>query len=396
MKEFLSKHFSGTVHIRVIGNHTELFLNRCINEKIPIWNIKRTDKNDLTAYLFSKDVFLLRPLLRESDCKIQFIEKRGLPFIVRKFWSRSGLVVGFILFITVLFLLSNMVWGIEIKGATPKIEHKIAKELQNLGIQKGKLTIFLPTNQKIQQELSERIKEVTWIGVQLRGTTYEFNVVQKEIPKEKEALSPRNLVAKKTAVITNMFVEQGQPMVKENNVVRKGEVLISGIIGSEAKPQFVPAKGEVLGEVWYQSTVNQPLQRSFVTYTGESKEKYYVTLFGLKIPVWGFGEVPFKETDIKSNEKDLRFLKWELPISFSQEMVYEAEKHERTYTKEEAVELGIRSARDHIQNKLGDEAKIKEMEIGHKSFVNGTVNLKIDFFVIENIAMESPIIKEIE
>lgn len=396
MKEYLSKHLSGTVHIKVIGKHTELFLNRCIAEKIVIWDIKRVDKNCLTAYLFSKDVFLLRPLLREADCKIQFINKHGFPFFMKKLWSRSGLVVGALIFLVVIFLLSNMVWNIEISGATPKTEYKIEKALQNMGVKKGKLTLFLPSNQQIQEALSEQVGEVTWVGVQLKGTTYRFDVVEKEIPEKEEALSPRNLVAQKTGVITKIFVEQGQPMVRENDFVRKGEVLISGVIGSEDKPQFVPAKGEIFGEVWYGTEVKLPLESTFNTYTGEYKEKYYVDVFGLKIPVWGFGKVPYKEVDIKESEKKLRFLKWELPISFVQDTVYEAKKHKRHYTKEEAIEVGIKSARDNVANKLDEEAKIKDMRIRQKTFNNGTVNLKIDFFVIENIAKESPIVKEIE
>jgi similar to stage IV sporulation protein len=393
MKEYMSKRLSGIVHIKIIGFHTELFLNRCIAERIPIWNIRRISKECLTAYLFVDDVLYIRPLLRESDCKIRFIEKKGLPFLLKKIWSRSGLVIGIFFFLSVLFFLSNIIWNIEIEGAKPETEYKIEKALKDMGLKKGEFIFLLPTNQEIQQALSEQIKEITWVGVQLKGTTYEFDVVEKELAKEKESLNPRNLVAKKTAVITNMVVEQGQQIAKENDFVEEGELLISGIIGNEKNPQFVPAKGKVLGKVWYGSEVKVPLNSTFYSYTGESKEKHYITLFGLKIPIWGFSKISYKEVDVKEQVKSLNFLRWKIPIAYSREINYEADKHERTYTKEEAVDVGIKMAEDELAGKLSDEAKIIDMKIRHQSFVNGTVNLKIYFGVIENIVKESPIVK---
>jgi hypothetical protein len=62
-----------------------------------------------------------------------------------------------------------------------------------------------------------------------------------------EALSPRSLVAKKKAMVAKIYVEKGQPEVQVNDYVKKGQVLVSGLIGKEDNKKSIAAVGEVLG-----------------------------------------------------------------------------------------------------------------------------------------------------
>ncbi|UTW69946.1 sporulation protein YqfD [Anaerobacillus sp. HL2] len=36
----------------------------------------------------------------------------------------------------ILFVLSNMVWGVSIDGASPKVEHQLSQVVQELGIKR--------------------------------------------------------------------------------------------------------------------------------------------------------------------------------------------------------------------------------------------------------------------
>src|SRR5690606_40667427 len=89
----------------------------------------------------------------------------------------------------------------------------------------------------------------------LKGTTYQFQVVQKTEPKQQVEKSPGHLVASKKAVISHMFVERGKPMVKINQFVDKGQLLVSGAIGKEEEEMMVVAEGKVWGKTWYKTTV---------------------------------------------------------------------------------------------------------------------------------------------
>ncbi len=76
-----------------------------------------------------------------------------------------------------------------------------------------------------------------------------IKIVEATIPETPQLLSPRHLVASKNAMVTEIFAEKGKPVVKPNAYVRKGDILISGILGDEAHQQTVVAQGKVKG--WY-------------------------------------------------------------------------------------------------------------------------------------------------
>lgn len=118
-------------------------------------------------------------------------------------------------------------------GANPKTEYELRKAAVEIGVTKGKFIFLLPNVREIQRELTEKMDNVTWIGVTQHGTSYRLEVVEKEIPETKPITGPRHLVATKEAVIHSVFVEKGQPIVGVNDYVKKGSLLVSGLIGKE-------------------------------------------------------------------------------------------------------------------------------------------------------------------
>ncbi|MCQ6266270.1 sporulation protein YqfD [Fictibacillus sp. WQ 8-8] len=392
MKKDWLEPINSYVKVEIRGENIEDFINECLAQNISIWNIRRTNENAVTAYLYTKNIKGFRPLLKQTGCKIRFIEKNGLPFWAARMWRRNGLILGLAGFLVILFLLSNMVWNINVTGANPKTEYQLLKAAKELGIKKGKFIFLLPNVRQLQQQLTNAMDNVTWIGVSLNGTTYNFQVVEKEIPKRKEALSPRHLVAKKDAVIYDMFVEKGQPVVAPHQFVYKGALLVSGYIGKEGKTKLVPAKGVVLGETWYTTNVTIPLATKFQTYTGNTVTQHKLRLFGLRIPIWGWKDGEYKTKDVSENETPLKFWKWTLPVSYIKKVIRETDGVKRVYTKEEAVQAGRAMAKKEVRKLLAHDAQIKEEKILRQSVSNGKVNLSMHYQVIENIASEQPIL----
>ncbi len=393
MKNLWTNTFSGYTRIKIVGNYAELFLNKCIHEKISIWQIRRVGNEVIVCYVALVDVKRLRPIVKATKVKVYFIERKGMPFLFKKMLSRIGFVGGLISFITILFLLSNMVWNVTIEGASPKVEHQLSKVIQELGIKKGKFLFLLPNVEEIQKLATSKIDAATWIGVTLNGTTYHFRVVEQTLPEKQPPVSDRHLVAKKKAIIHDIFVEQGQGKVAPNDFVNKGEVLISGFIGKEGDLQLAPAKGKVLGEIWYKSKVSVPLVNKFSTLTGEKKTQYSLTFFNVSIPIWGFGKPQFSEYEINDNQNRLRFLKWELPIQYNRTSFLEKETQIREYSKEEALRIASSMAKEELLKKLGENAVIKGEKVLHETVTNGKVKLMIHYQVIEDITVPQPIIQ---
>ncbi|WP_338451574.1 sporulation protein YqfD [Niallia oryzisoli] len=385
--------FSGIITVKISGKGLERLLNTLIRNGLFIWQVRRQGVESITFKMKLSDVKEFRKYIRGSGCKVTFYKREGFPFLLKRLLHNSGFLAGSILFVLVILLLSNMIWGIQVKGADPATEYKIHKELDKMGVKVGKLQFFVDNVESIQRQLTDNVEEITWVGVELQGTTYHLQVVEKNEPKQPEYLSPQNLVANKKAVIVDMFVEEGQAVVDIHDSVEEGQLLVSGLIGKEGQNVQVPAKGKVWGETWYRSDVELPLKSTFQVFNGNEKRKYYLKIADFRIPIWGFGKIEYKEYETESNEKAIQFLKWKLPLSFINETHRDKEVETRIYSKEEAFQVAKEMAKLDIKNRLSEDSKIKGEKILHQSLDNGKVSLSIHFQIIENIAEGQPIIQ---
>ena len=393
MKNQWTNFFTGSLQVRIEGQGIERVINECVRNHILIWQVKKHGSQSVTFHMMLKDIKKIRTLMRNSGCKLYFVERRGMPFLVRKTLLNSGFLIGFVLFLFIITVLSNMVWDIEIEGANPQTEHQISRELKKIGISKGKFQFLLDDANTIQRQLTDKIDAITWIGVELKGTTYQFQVVEKNVPEPPEYISPRHIVAKKKAIITDLFVEEGQPLVTVNDHVEKGDIIVSGIIGKEGQTEIVSARGEIFGETWYKSDVTVPLSTSFNVFTGNYKQKHYVKIGNWTTPIWGFKQPEFENYEVDNDVREIRFLKWSLPISYVKVTVREKEKVTRQYTINEAIEAAKKIGRNDLLTKLDDDAKIKGEKVLRKTEQNGKVKVSIHYQVIENIVATEPIIQ---
>ncbi|HEX7064855.1 MAG TPA: sporulation protein YqfD, partial [Bacillales bacterium] len=166
--------FFGQVRLEVRGRRAEQFINRCIEHEINVTNIRRIGEQTIVCTVQSQDVRRLRPLLRQSDCKFHIAGRKGWPFFLNKLSFKKGFVAGILLFACLLFVLSNMLWRIEITGTDPETAHEIRKVLDKLGVERGEFQFSLPAKDEIQYAIADQIDQVAWVGATLNGTTYRF------------------------------------------------------------------------------------------------------------------------------------------------------------------------------------------------------------------------------
>lgn len=393
MKNPWTNLMTGVVKVKANGKGTERLLNKLMKANVHIWDVKRKDAESIIFTIDYSEVFKLRQAVRKSECKVSFISGNGGPFFLKRLKKNSGFIVGLLAFLLCIFILSNMVWGIKIYEADPATEHEIRKELDSIGVKVGKIQFFLDSPETIQRKLTESIGRLTYVGVDLKGTIYHLKVVEKKQPEEVIRTGPQHLVAKKKAIITDMLVEKGQAKVNVHDYVTKGQLLVSGIIGREEKPEVVSATGKIMGETWYKATVKMPLKTRFSVYNGDEYSNYYLTGRGFSLPVWGFSHPTYKQFEEETVSRPFHFLQWELPIGFKTKTQRSKEIIVREYTKEQAVVQAKMMAKSDLEKILDEDASIVGEKILHERIENGKIILSIHFQVIENIATGLPIIQ---
>lgn len=376
----------GHVKVAVTGKLTELFINRCVNSGIMIWDIQRKSQTTLTCYVYLRDVKKLKEILKKTDCRIRFLDRNGWPFFFKKLIRRKGVIIGIFLSLLILLALSNMVWRIDVKGADPKLEEEIRSLLKKDHLYVGSFEFFIPSLDELESMLSGKVTKATWINVSRDGTTYRIDVVQKELPKKEKKTGPQNLVAAKKAIIHRLFVERGQPVVESDQFVKAGQLLVSGMIGKNEDPKFVSAKGKVIGETWYQSATSVPLESRYATYTGKTYVKHRLQVFQFPLPVWGLQKKPYKAYDAETNVKPIHFLFWDLPVSYETIVYREKTVSARRLTVGEALAEGEKAAVKKLLSGLPGESEIVSQTIDKKQVKKGKLLFRSHFVVYENIA----------
>ena len=209
-------------------------------------------------------------------------------------------------------------------------------------------------------------------------------------------INNRNLIASKDAVVKKIIAKNGQVVKDINTYVKKGDTIISGeIMLNDTLKGYVPALGQVFGEVWYQMNVEYPFSYYEEKYTGRKKN-----VLSFKFLNWSFDLFSFNKFKEKKTEEKILWENTLLPIKLVYEKQKEIEIIDQVLTEEETIDEAIKEARRKMETELTDEEYIisqKNLKINIK---DSKIVLEVFFVVYEDITDYEEIIeipeKEIE
>jgi similar to stage IV sporulation protein len=387
------KYWRGYVTLKLSGKQMEKFFNLATEHNLNLWDIrfKAADEAEFTILL--QHFFLIKPLLRQTSCKIHVLARFGAPFFLDKLSTRKYLVAGMLLFVIILFLMSSVIWQVKIVGNEQIKTAYIMELAKQQGIYPWQWKFKLKSTENLSKELQRRLPSASWVGIEMQGTHLTIQIVESTQPEAKPLLNPRHLIASTNAIITKIIAEKGRPMVKIHAFVRKGDLLISGLVGNETNKQIVVAKGSVLGEVWYTSKIEMPLTLSQSTYTGESARRFYLVFGNRAIQITGYRQKKFESFTKQSDRKLIQWRNWSLPFGWIKESVLESQISEQKLSREEAIKAGMDRAQANILREAGSNAQIIMRKILHERLENGKVYIEAHFEVEQSIVQEQPIIQ---
>lgn len=395
MKNIQNVFLTGYVTVAVRGNNLEHFFEQCANEAMVIWNIKRINPDVCEGNIKLRDVPLAKKISERLHIELEFKAKKGMPFLFRLFLRRKEILTAILFSILFIFILSNIVWSVEVSGVSTEIEQKINEQLKKYGVHPGSWSFTLDPPSIIQKNLTSDIPELLWIGVERKGTTYKLEGVERTIVTKDEPLAPRHLFATKNAVIQNMFVKTGLSKVKVNDYVRKGDMLVSGIISqneelidddeSNENVTYVAAEADVIGRTWYEVEVSIPQEGIFENVTGEYEANRFIRMGNFSIPIGGFKAPSYENFLPETSENQLFFLKWELPIFVGKTIFHKKVYNKIERSEQEAKQLGLNQAIKELKLQLGSDIEILSENVLQESKENGKVNLILLITVAEDI-----------
>ncbi|TBL67606.1 sporulation protein YqfD [Paenibacillus thalictri] len=382
----------GYVHIELKGSRLHELINSMAQKQLNVWDIGFVEGTSVRLHISLGDFFRLRPLLKQTGSRVHVLARYGLPFLLDKLGKRKFFVAGLIGFVIGIYMLSSVIWQVRVEGNATMATEAILQAAKQTGIYQLQWKYRLKDPDVLARQLQSALPDAAWVGVEIHGTHVVIKVVESKLPDQKPLSSPRHLVASKNALITSIFADKGKPLVKVNTYVRKGDILISGIIGDDVNRQAVVASGKVKGLVWYTPQIESPLAHYYQVYTGAVKKRFYLVIGGRALQLYGFGKPSFEQYESVPELHELKLGNWTLPVGWLKERVMEKKLVEQPVDPKLAKQYGLEQARNEILTAAGSDAKVVSEKILHEKTENGKVYMEAHFEVEEYITEELPIV----
>ena len=379
MKNYLYKSLKSKVSIKIIGTNIEKFIKRLKNNNIEIINLKYIKKG-IIIKIYEKDYNKLLNL--KTIYEIDIINYSGLLNIKNKVLNNRFIILSIFICLIFLYIITNLIFKIEIITNDSEMKNKIQNELINNGISIYKFKKSYNELQKIKQNILNKYKEeIEWIEIEVVGTKYIVRYEPRIINNNKTNTAYSNIIASKDAVIKDMYITSGEIIKSKNTYVKKGEIIVSGYITlNDSIKDTVKSEGIVYGECWYEITITYPFKYYEEKETGSNKNVFVIKFLNKEIELFNFKKYKNKKT--KNNVLISNNI---LPISFIYQKQKEINIINENNNEKELIEKAIKYSKEKIKSKLKKGEYIENYKILNKEVHFDSITLNIFYSVVENI-----------
>lgn len=286
-------HLVGYLSIRFRGQRVERFINLCLQAGIPVWDVYTTRGGVVVGKTSIAGFKAMRPVASRSGVRVRIIKRRGLPFLLARLWQRTAFACGALLFIVSLYVMGSIIWFVEVRGNEDVPTEMVLQAAAELGLRPGVYRGGL-TSTQLARSLTIKLPELSWVGVEVKGSYAIIEVVEKQLVTPD--LKPSgHVVAARDGVINKIVATHGKAMVKAGDTVERGQILISGAytVDEESEMTFTHAEGITEAVIWYDGIATSAMQRVVQKRTGRTYVADTLVVGIREVSVTGKSEPPF-------------------------------------------------------------------------------------------------------
>lgn len=299
--------------------------------------VKKTRAGQVCCMFFAWRMPLVLKAARECGLPLHVKRHGGLPYLGHRVLKRPGLMLGLLLALALIVSSRLFLFGVEITGNETIGADELRRELSACGLQPGG---FLPTldTDAVAAALRRGDQRIAYVAINLQGTVAKVQIREAKEGEDKETpKSPANLVATCDGVVTMPLVYEGKCLVREGDVVRKGQLLASGLLDTENNGLRVTrAAGEIFARTVHTYTVHVPFSYEKKVYTGREKSEISLLFFSVDRKVLKTTGKMTERCDIIEETQWLTVGGKALPLGWVRARYLEYELMEARYTAEEA------------------------------------------------------------
>ena len=378
-----------SIKIAITGEQTERFFNLCSHHSIKLYNIYKLEN----CYYASMDpacFFSLKDLAKKSNIKIKIISKEGILFWILHLKQQCFFIIFPVICILALLLSSCFLWNVQIHGNKSITKDMLRDYLQNNGIYYGMLLNKIPLNQ-LKTDIRNEYPQINWVSIYLEGTTLQIDIKENDSTayKSKTENIRKDIIAPVSGIVDSMLIREGTPCVSIGDEVKKGDILIMGIVdipsedGTTKNTIMCNADGDVI--LSYKININEsfPLKYTAKEYTNRTSKNIELYFLNKKYQI-PKSKIPFLNYDVLTEELPFSIISiLSLPLSIRQNTYYEYYYKENKYTVEECEKIMTQKLEEICKTFIEKGVQIIEKNVKIEtnsvySTMSGSMTLKIN------------------
>lgn len=372
--------------IVITGKRPDYFIRELIKRNVNIYDLVK-EKNKLEIVVDRDGINKINSI--KTSYKYKIVDRYGLIKVKYMLKKYAIFLICFGVGILINILLSRIIFDVDVIHSNSYIRELVYNDLASLGIRKFNFKVSYQRKEQIVKEILKReTNDIEWLEIEDVGTKYIVKVEQRKKNNKTKVCENKNIVAKKDAMILEILAEQGEVVTKKLDYVKKGDILISGVIHN--KEDIVSkrcAEGKVFGEVWYQVHLEVPKRYEEVNVTGREKRQLEIGILDKRYTLFNNFKT-YKREEFSLIKSNL------LPFSINYTKYLETNVKTFNYSIRDINSIALDMAQNKLLNKLGDEDTIiskkvlKKEEKESKILVDVFVKVKEDITDYKDIVIE--------
>lgn len=365
--------------IKIEGRRPNSLLSLLIILKIPF--IKKKETKDYLILEIEEEYFQKIKKLAPTY-EITILKRTGKAYLIHLYKTKKIFLYSIIFAFLVIVLLTNIIFSVRVVETDKEIKDMILTDLRENGITRFRLKVSYKRKEAIREKILEKEKAyLEWLEIEEIGTMYQVKVIRRINNPKEEELKPRSIVAKKKGRITRIEADYGEVTTKKNDVVDKGDTLISGLIKNKEEIKTkVAARGKVYAEVWYQVNLNLPTLYQEEIKTGNKKNTLEIIFLDKNI----FISELFKYNNSISKENVL-YNSPLIPFRISFTKKEEIKLKQVAYQEDKTLKKIKKLAVDKLKQRIGNDIKILSINVLKKKTSADKIEVELFFKVEEDI-----------
>ena len=380
-------YFRGSYKVTVEESFKRDAVNIMYVHQIHYYKPRLIEDGSFAFRIFSNDYDAIKTLFEDSGIHYEISDIMGIPRTIRFLKRRPGIACGILIFFSIIWLSSRVIWNFSVTGNDSVPESDILSLLDDLGCGYGD---FIPTIDfdSLHAKFLSESDNIAWISVNMKGT--HANVEVREVINGNRDVRDEgtyaNIIASEDAQIMSLRITEGTAQVVPGDVVKKGDILISGVIPvKEDKIRYEYAEGVVEAYVKRVIEVEIPVDGRKKAYTGNSKSEKSIKIFKNSLNLFRKSGIEYSTYDkIEKNNQVMLFGMIPLPVWMNETIYKEYGYIGGALSEEEAVATGMTELRDRMDEIMESSELISNKMTSEMT--DSTYRIRCDMICAADIA----------